>query len=230
MIQISIIIPTKNEEKFLKDLLDSIKNQENSPEYEIIISDNKSIDNTKNIAKLYNAILTDWWIPSVARNNGAKIAQWKWLLFLDADMIISRKALKEWLGFLIKTGGKLLTPYITLREDENNFWAKHYYKNSKIWYQISDCTFEWCLMIEKDLFFELWWFDEKMILLEDVDLITKAKKNHKRYSSYPLSYTSGRRFERDGWLKIFFISSLVFFLYKIWWKKFVNLFNKFYKL
>ena len=47
---ISIVIPTLNEEKYLSKLLKSIKNQ-TFKDYEIIVSDNNSKDNTKKIAK-----------------------------------------------------------------------------------------------------------------------------------------------------------------------------------
>ena len=44
---ISIVIPTLNEEKYLPVLLESIKIQ-NYKDYELIVSDGNSNDNTKN--------------------------------------------------------------------------------------------------------------------------------------------------------------------------------------
>lgn len=52
---LSICIPTYNREKYLKECLDSIINQEwfNENEIEIVISDNASTDNTTNLVKTY---------------------------------------------------------------------------------------------------------------------------------------------------------------------------------
>ena len=52
---LSICIPTYNREKYLKECLDSIVNQElfNENDIEIVISDNASEDGTKELVKLY---------------------------------------------------------------------------------------------------------------------------------------------------------------------------------
>ena len=52
---ISVVIPALNEEKFLPDCLESLKNQDYEGEYEIIVADNGSIDNTANIARAFGA-------------------------------------------------------------------------------------------------------------------------------------------------------------------------------
>jgi peptidoglycan/xylan/chitin deacetylase (PgdA/CDA1 family) len=52
---ISVVIPALNEEKFLPDCLESLKNQDYEGEYEIIVVDNGSTDNTANIARDFGA-------------------------------------------------------------------------------------------------------------------------------------------------------------------------------
>lgn len=87
---LSIIIPTLNEEKYLPRLLSSIKSQ-NFSNYEIIVSDGGSIDNTLVIAKEYSVrLVVDSKIkhPSAQRNNGAAVARGDILLFLDADSVL----------------------------------------------------------------------------------------------------------------------------------------------
>ena len=94
---ISIIIPTLNEEKFLPLLIDSIKKQ-NFSDYEIIVSDGGSKDNTKKIAIDNNCkfvLDTEHHHPSWQRNNGAAIAQGEILLFLDADTILQKNFLEK---------------------------------------------------------------------------------------------------------------------------------------
>ena len=91
---LSIIIPTKNEEHYLPKLLDSIKKQEYK-DYEIIVADGGSNDRTKEIARKYGCKLVKGGLPSVGRNNGAKVAKGYLLLFLDADFILPEGFLKN---------------------------------------------------------------------------------------------------------------------------------------
>jgi len=94
---ISIIIPTLNEERFLPLLINSIK-QQNFSDYEIIVSDGGSKDNTKKISLDYKCrfvIDTEHHHPSWQRNNGAAIAQGEILLFLDADTILQEGFLEK---------------------------------------------------------------------------------------------------------------------------------------
>jgi glycosyltransferase involved in cell wall biosynthesis len=50
---ISVIIPARNEEKNLPELLESLKNQTYKKKFEIIVVDGKSKDRTREIAKSY---------------------------------------------------------------------------------------------------------------------------------------------------------------------------------
>ena len=86
---LSIIIPTLNEEKCLPKLLDSIKNQ-NFNDYEIIVADAHSRDRTRAIALRYGCKIVEGGIPSVARNHGIKVAQGDYILFVDADSVLTR--------------------------------------------------------------------------------------------------------------------------------------------
>ena len=82
----SFIIPTKNEGKYLEKCLVSIKAQI-VEDYEVIIVDTNSTDNTKTVAKKYGARIVDE--PrrgaSVARNAGARVSRGNILIFADAD-------------------------------------------------------------------------------------------------------------------------------------------------
>lgn len=81
---ISLLINTKNEEKNIKDCIESVK----SFASEIIIIDMQSTDNTVAIAKKYNVSIyrvKDYkWVEPV-RNYGISKAIYEWILILDAD-------------------------------------------------------------------------------------------------------------------------------------------------
>jgi glycosyltransferase involved in cell wall biosynthesis len=102
---ISIIIPTYNRSNLLKITLDSLINQKYPKEnFEIIISNNNSTDNTEDIIanfkqlhKNYNVIYYFEINQGVhyARNNAAKISKGDYLYFTDDDMILNENALLE---------------------------------------------------------------------------------------------------------------------------------------
>ena len=85
---VSVIIPTYNREKFVTLAIDSVINQ-TFKDYELIVIDDGSTDNTKNVLKQYNAkihyIYQNNSGVSAARNAGIKVARGEWLAFLDSD-------------------------------------------------------------------------------------------------------------------------------------------------
>ena len=85
---LSIIIPTHNEANYLPKLLDSIKNQSFN-DYEIIVSDANSTDNTCQIASEFGAKIVLGGMPAFGRNRGADAASGELFLFLDADVILT---------------------------------------------------------------------------------------------------------------------------------------------
>jgi len=70
---ISVIVPTFNEEKYIEATLKSIKNQKTDLEYEIIVSDCKSQDKTVSISRKYadKIVSTSKRTIASGRNNGA---------------------------------------------------------------------------------------------------------------------------------------------------------------
>jgi glycosyltransferase involved in cell wall biosynthesis len=100
--QISAIICTHNRSSYLGAAIDSLLSQEFAGEYEVIVVDNASTDNTKQVvaARLDHPRLHYVYEPvtglSVARNTGAKQAQAAILAYLDDDAVAS----PQWLSTL----------------------------------------------------------------------------------------------------------------------------------
>jgi glycosyltransferase involved in cell wall biosynthesis len=83
----------KNEEKYLKECLDSVKDIVG----EIVIVDTGSTDNTQKIASEYGASLFQFeWINdfSAARNFALSKSKGEWILYLDADERITNESRK----------------------------------------------------------------------------------------------------------------------------------------
>ena len=92
--KISIIIPTYNEEEYLPKLLESIKSQDFN-DYEVIVADAQSNDNTRKIAEEYGCVVVEGGLPGPGRNRGAEVAQGEMLLFLDSDLELTENYLKN---------------------------------------------------------------------------------------------------------------------------------------
>ncbi len=84
--RISVVIPTLNEEKYLPRCLESFKHQ-TFQNFEIIISDGGSSDNTAKIANLYKAkvIINKNSTITIARQSGAEEAKGEIITGADAD-------------------------------------------------------------------------------------------------------------------------------------------------
>ena len=93
MIQLSIIIPCKNEEDYISLCLESVLKQGIENEIEVIIVDNGSNDNTLRILKGYKKKihLLEFHGETIAavRNHGASASKGEWLAFIDADVELS---------------------------------------------------------------------------------------------------------------------------------------------
>ena len=97
---VSILIPARDEEANILNLLQSI-NQQDYPHYEVIILDDGSSDNTYKICSDFvanhsqfkiikgNALPPDWLGKNYACYQLAKLAKGDFLLFLDADETIN---------------------------------------------------------------------------------------------------------------------------------------------
>lgn len=88
--KLTIIIPCKNEEHYIVNLLDCLRRQKLG-QTKIIIADS-STDNTRQViienSFFLNVEIIDGGPVAVARNNGARLASTPFILFLDADVIL----------------------------------------------------------------------------------------------------------------------------------------------
>ena len=91
--KLTIVIPCKNEEKYIERTIYSIALQKNIKGTRIIVADAQSSDKTRELVLTCKQNLKDHLIidlieggpVAVARNNGVKLVQTKYTLFLDAD-------------------------------------------------------------------------------------------------------------------------------------------------
>jgi glycosyltransferase involved in cell wall biosynthesis len=102
----SIIIPTYNRAERLAVALESLMTQ-NFKDFEVVVADDGSTDNTKEVVDTYKNVLNlkyiveeNWGGPARPRNNGVKVAEGQWLCFLDSDDWCVPEKLESVLPFL----------------------------------------------------------------------------------------------------------------------------------
>ncbi|MFH1588887.1 MAG: glycosyltransferase [Candidatus Diapherotrites archaeon] len=97
-VEVSVIIPAFNCEKTIPATIHSILTQKTKKSFELIVVDDASTDNTALIVQRFEKarfFQQEKLGPAHARNLGAKKADGKLLLFIDADCIANQKWLNE---------------------------------------------------------------------------------------------------------------------------------------
>lgn len=197
---VSVIITTKNEEKNIQNCLDSILSQ-TYKNIEIIVVDNNSTDKTKEICMQFalsersesNGSLrsrqggrsnpvenrphpsfsfhTFGPERSAQRNYGINKAQGKYIIYLDADMIVSENVISECVN-KIESDEKAVGLYIPEIVTGDSFWCKvRRYERSFYNGTVIDCV----RFFTKDAFEKVKGFDETMSGPEDWDFDKKIR-------------------------------------------------------
>lgn len=90
---ISFIVPAYNEEQCLAETLDALHaaGHDLGEAYEILVADDGSTDQTAAIALQNGVVLVSVSNRQIAatRNSGARVARGEWLIFVDADTVVS---------------------------------------------------------------------------------------------------------------------------------------------
>lgn len=179
MIDFSIIIPAKNEEHNIKNCLGSIFAIDYNPaQYEVIVVDNGSTDQTVAIAKELGArtfIQPDLTISGL-RNYGSAAAKGKVLVFLDADCTVKAHWLTEAACYLDASdvacfGSPPIVP------DAATWVQKTWYAVRKRNNQVE--TVEWLesmnMFIPREQFNQVQGFNEDLVTCEDYDLSVRLQ-------------------------------------------------------
>lgn len=170
---ISCIITTKNEQQVIEDLLLSIKKQ-SYKNFEIIVVDNNSIDQTVKISKKYTSKVFNFGPErSAQRNYGVKKAKGEYVLILDADMQLERDVLSE----CIKKTKKSNLGAIVISEKSFGigFWAKC--KAFEREFYVGEDSIEAARFFKKDIFKKYGGYDLSITGPEDWDLPLRMRKD-----------------------------------------------------
>lgn len=172
---VSVIITTKNEGQIIGRLIKSIKNQTYESK-EIILVDNNSLDKTVEVAQKMGVKVYSFGPErSAQRNFGAKIAKGEYLLFVDADMELSRDVLKECVEVCSKNAniGGVAIPE---KSKAKNFWERVKAFERSFYNEKGDSVTDAARFFKKEVFFKAGGYDETITGPEDWDLPETIKK------------------------------------------------------
>lgn len=136
MSKVSVIIPTYNRVNLICDAVDSVLNQ-TFKDWEIIVVDDGSTDNTREVLGKYTSIIYVYQENkgrAEARNIGAKLAKGEYIAFLDDDDIWLPHKLKKQVDYLNSHPGICLVhAFIEVVNEEGRLLPKETKKQVKLY-------------------------------------------------------------------------------------------------
>ena len=209
---LSIIVPVYNGSNTISSCIEHLEKLDYPKEnYEILIVDNNSDDNTKDIIQKYNVtyLFEKKKGPAAARNFGVKNAKGDILGFVDADCLVQENWANEIESFMISRTASVVIGFCdhTINNITGEMYAHDYRKD---WERRSISADKVSAIaaanfaIKRKLFLELGGFDENFLALEDIELGFRIIKN--RYSI---------AFNQDLKVKHLYCDSLDVRIYKV---------------
>lgn len=210
---ISIIIPTLREEQFLERTLKNFDGL--TLPHEIIITDGGSTDRTLDIAHAHGARTIVWdqqrrQTFGEAKNTGAALATGKYLVFIDADVLVPNpEAFFEEAVAAFEKNPKLAGITVPLKPlPENHSWVDAFFSAPLNWFYIvsnnvfhsgnSSGEFQ---MMRADLFRKIGGFGEHLAAGEDNEMFRRLATIGRTLSYFKLCVRhSLRRPHKLGWL------------------------------
>ena len=204
-VKLSVIIPVYNMEMYIEQCLLSTLNQDiPKDEYEIIVVDDCSTDNSIKIVERYQKINSNIKIirhsknkrQGGARNTGVKAALGEYILFLDADDYFAENMYKQLLSTALNNNLEIVNFDYYYQEDDGTFsrgnsgahcsldimsGASYLKKNGLIYKNIWTRLYKRSLLVDNDI-----WFTEH-VTFEDVDFAVKALYCAKRCMFVPIN-------------------------------------------
>lgn len=198
---ISVIVITFNSEKFIRACLDSVFRQD-YPEFKVIVVDNSSQDNTRDIIKRsYPQVVLienkENLGACCARNQGIEASGGDWVLALDCDVTLENNFLSKAINIIdnLPSNTGILQPKILNSDNRTIYscglylsWTRRFYDIGRnkidhgqydslkhIFAASSACAFYRRQMLE-DTKEDSGYFDQRFFfLVEDLDLAWRAR-------------------------------------------------------
>jgi glycosyltransferase involved in cell wall biosynthesis len=200
--QLTIVIPCKNEGfliiKTLKLLL------EQNTDYKIIVADSSTDEGSLLILKKYynyfpkNITIVEGGLPAVARNNGAKLVDTPYVLFLDADIqVYNQKLILNSLKVIVNNDLDLITCKFKTIEGKYDWVYRVFDKIQWLSSKTTPFALGGFMLFKTETFNKLGKFNENDKIAEDYHLSSKIKPKKFKVANFYV-YSPARRFENKG--------------------------------
>lgn len=180
---ISVIVPTHNRASFLYEAIRSVLDQDyftrNGSSFELLVIDDGSTDNTRDIVDSFGGRAIYHFQPhrgvSAARNAGLDLARGDYLAFLDSDDLWKREKIGIQMGFM-KAFPEARVCYTEETWIRRGVFVNPQKKHRKYSGWIFDKVLPLCLLslssalFRREIFDEVGRFDEELPACEDYDL------------------------------------------------------------
>lgn len=194
---LSIIIPCFNNADTIGDQLDAFRNQQWDNPWEIIVSDNGSTDNSRDIVEEYKKLLKNLSVIDAsdkrgaahARNRGAQVANGTALAFCDADDVVGDgwvAAIGNALSRYDFVASKFETSILNNRDADNDGEVTQHYGLQEYTYpQFLSHSGGCGLGIKKSIHEAVGGFNEDMLRLEDTDYCWRVQLSGIKFHFIP---------------------------------------------
>lgn len=184
---VSIVIPTYNRANLIYYSIDSALNQ-SYKNIEVIIIDDGSTDNTKDVCMKYGDRVAYFYKPNggiaSALNYGIKVMKGTWFKWLSSDDVLTSDAVEKLLAATKSTGGHIVYSDFDMIDDNNNYLytvreehCKDYYEfASRLWFNFIGNGSS--IIIHRSCFDVVGLFDESLRFHEDLDWWLRACMVH----------------------------------------------------
>ncbi|MFT4834527.1 MAG: rSAM/selenodomain-associated transferase 2 [Marinoscillum sp.] len=209
---ISIIIPTLNEAEFISNLLQLLTKQSGESNIEVIIVDGGSTDGTLDIISNFTdikVIHSEVASRPVQLNLGAQVAQFNIFYFLHADVIPPNTFYED----IVDASKRSSVGGYRYRFDSGHWLLK-----INAWF--TRFPMMWCrggdqsMFIKKSLFDELGGYNEYYSVLEDFDIIRRAKEHYDYFIIAKDVIVSPRKYVHNGYFKVQMVNLKAFRMYR----------------
>jgi glycosyltransferase involved in cell wall biosynthesis len=216
--ELTIVIPAKNEDKYIGLLLQSLISQDYPAmaETRILVADAQSTDNTRAIVESFrdrlNLEIIEGGLPSIGRNRGAELADTPYVLFVDADIIVRPYLVSRSLEYLKHQGWHAVTANVLCKS--GIFLDEWFLFTVNTLGRLLGFGTGMFLLFDREKFWELGGFDPRIVYAEDIHLTLQLGR--KRFGYVPgYVLTDNRRFRKMGYGSVAWL----------WLRTLGNLFN-----
>ena len=218
----SVIVPAYNEAENIGSLVRYLKAHAGENILEIIVCDGGSTDGTTTVAANEGAkiILSAKKGRAVQMNDGGSVATGRFLYFLHADTIPP----KDYTQQIIKASDDgFKSGCFRLHFDH-----PHWFLKANCWFTRFDNNYfrfgDQSLFVTKEVFQQTGGFNEKLIVLEDQEIIPRIRKYCRFKVMKGHVITSARKYLLNGIYKTQAVYFLIYLMYKLRFsqKKLVN--------